>query len=520
MTTSYPGGIDNFTNPTSTDTLSSSTVPHASEHANANDAIKAIETELGTNPKGSYASVSARLAASTGSITTWRKAASGGETSLTGTDDFSTTLAYTVGQEQVFINGVLLERGVDYTATTGSSITGLTALVASDIATVISVGTFNVANAIPLSTVTAKGDLLAATGASTVANLGVGADGSTLVANSSASTGVSWTGNQAGGKNGIINGGFDIWQRGTTVAVLYQPSTFTADRWSAGYYTAGRTVYKYATSDTTLLPNIPSCARVQRDSGNTSTATIYFGQSLENIESARFIGQTVTMSFWARKGALYSQAASSLIAVIQSGTGTDQNIITTGFTGATNVATGTKVLTTNWQKFSITGTVGTSATQLGIYFQFDPVGTAGASDYFEVTGVQLELGSAPTTFTRAGGTLQGELAACQRYYYRQSATGANVNLSASGVIFSSTTSNGLIPFPATMRAVPSSVDYSALRFSDVANVQTAISSVVISAGCTPYMGTLDVTSSGMTTGRFGYIQSSSSSGYIGFSAEL
>jgi hypothetical protein len=63
MTTSYPGGIDSFINPTSTDTLSSSTVPHASEHANANDAIVAIETELGTNPKGSYGSVSARLAA-------------------------------------------------------------------------------------------------------------------------------------------------------------------------------------------------------------------------------------------------------------------------------------------------------------------------------------------------------------------------------------------------------------------------------------------------------------------------
>ena len=70
MTTAYPSGIDNFTNPTSTDTLSSATVPHASEHANANDAIKAIETELGTNPKGSYASVSARLADLTGASAT------------------------------------------------------------------------------------------------------------------------------------------------------------------------------------------------------------------------------------------------------------------------------------------------------------------------------------------------------------------------------------------------------------------------------------------------------------------
>ena len=82
-----------------------------------------------------------------GTMTQWRKAAAGGETSLSGTDDFSTTLAYTAGQEMVYINGVLLERGVDYTASNGTSVTGLTALVAGDIATVVSTGTFNIANA-------------------------------------------------------------------------------------------------------------------------------------------------------------------------------------------------------------------------------------------------------------------------------------------------------------------------------------------------------------------------------------
>jgi len=122
----------------------------------------------------------------------WRKTAAGGETSLTGTDDFSAALAYTVGAEEVFINGVLIERGVDYTATSGTGITLTNALVAGDLATVQSATSFNVANAIPKATVTAKGDLITATGASTVTNLAVGADGTTLVANSSASTGVSW----------------------------------------------------------------------------------------------------------------------------------------------------------------------------------------------------------------------------------------------------------------------------------------------------------------------------------------
>ena len=61
MATSYPDGLDNFTNPTASDTLDSATVPHATQHANTNDAIEAIEAELGTTPKGSKASVKARL---------------------------------------------------------------------------------------------------------------------------------------------------------------------------------------------------------------------------------------------------------------------------------------------------------------------------------------------------------------------------------------------------------------------------------------------------------------------------
>jgi hypothetical protein len=63
MATNYPSSLDSFLNPTPTDTLDSATVPHAAQHDNINDAVTAIETELGTLPKGSFASVKARLAA-------------------------------------------------------------------------------------------------------------------------------------------------------------------------------------------------------------------------------------------------------------------------------------------------------------------------------------------------------------------------------------------------------------------------------------------------------------------------
>ena len=132
-------------------------------------------------------------ASTTANFTTWKKTAAGGETSVSGTDDNSVTLSYTVGLEQVFINGVLQVRGTDYVATTGTSITGLTALIANDIVTVVCYAPFNVANTIAPTLVDAKGDLIVATAADTVGRLAVGTTADQqLIVDSSTSTGLKW----------------------------------------------------------------------------------------------------------------------------------------------------------------------------------------------------------------------------------------------------------------------------------------------------------------------------------------
>jgi len=69
----------------------------------------------------------------------WRKTVAGGETSLSGNDDTSLPLQYTAGYEQLYINGVLQVRTLDYTATTGTTITGLTALALNDVVEIFSV---------------------------------------------------------------------------------------------------------------------------------------------------------------------------------------------------------------------------------------------------------------------------------------------------------------------------------------------------------------------------------------------
>jgi hypothetical protein len=118
--------------------------------------------------------------------------ATGGETSVSGADASSQTLSYIAGKEQVYLNGVLLVRGTDYTATTGTSITALAALVASDVLEVITFTALSVVTDIPQSVVDAKGDLVVGTAADTVGRLGVGTNGQYLQADSTAGTGLKW----------------------------------------------------------------------------------------------------------------------------------------------------------------------------------------------------------------------------------------------------------------------------------------------------------------------------------------
>jgi hypothetical protein len=73
------------------------------------------------------------ISAAAGNIVRWRKTASGGETVLSGNDDLAVTLDYAVGNEQVYLNGALQTRGIDYTAATGSSITFAVALTVGDV---------------------------------------------------------------------------------------------------------------------------------------------------------------------------------------------------------------------------------------------------------------------------------------------------------------------------------------------------------------------------------------------------
>ncbi len=249
------------------------------------------------------------------------------------------------------------------------------------------------------------------------------------------------------GKNAVINGGMSIWQRGTSISLAASAgATYLADRWQT--FTGANqacTVSRQATGDTTNLPNIQYALRYQRNSGQTGTGGLWLTQPFESVNSIPFAGRAVTLSFYARRGANYSATSNLLDVYLVTGTGTDQNLIS-GYTGSTNAVSSNATLTTTWQRFTYTATLASTITEIGLLTVFNPTGTAGANDYYEITGVQVELGSYATTFSRAGGTIQGELAACQRYYQKSYNTDTTppTNTTTAGAVFCQSGAFGIL----------------------------------------------------------------------------
>jgi hypothetical protein len=241
-----------------------------------------------------------------------------------------------------------------------------------------------------------------------------------LAADGSATANVSSINNGplAGMRNAIINGNFDIWQRGTS----FTDSGYGVDRWGHGRIGTTHTVTRQSfTLGQTAVPNEPTyfCRTAVTSvagAGNTS-------QLWQRVEDVRtFAGQQVTVSFWAKVDATKNIS----IELIQYfGTGGSPSAEVTSI-GVTKVSVGT-----SWQKVTVTttlpsisgktlGTDGDHHIALIIWFdagsdfnaRTDTLGQQ--SGTFDIAQVQVEPGPVATPFERR--PIGTELALCQRYY--------------------------------------------------------------------------------------------------------
>jgi hypothetical protein len=322
------------------------------------------------------------------------------------------------------------------------------------------------------------------------------------------------------GKNFLANGGFDIWQRSTSNAsfsVTSQGTYVTADRWKIG---AVGTVSLASSQQAANNTGNQYALRYGRVSGQTTAGIVRCEQILETVSSIPLAGKTVTLSFYAKKGA---DAPSTLTSYFYTGTGTDQTSTYNGFTGAAFTSQSNTVTTTS-TKYTFTGTIPSNATQVAILFDYTSTGTAGANEWMQIESVQLELGALPTPFARAGGSIGGELALCQRYYERISAGSNGFNDPiAWGVAASTTQAVVFFPMKVTKRTFTATVDWSSLRTanyntSGTPNVTTP-SAVTATPGGTNIFPLL-VTTTGLSTGLPVWLDTTGTTGYLGVSAEL
>jgi hypothetical protein len=365
--------------------------------------------------------------------------------------------------------------------------------------------------------INAKGDLLAGTAADTLQAVTVGANGTTLIADSSATPGVTWSEVQLG-KNILINGDLAI-QENAGTNNLTTSAQFSADRFFARR-TSGSGAIGYLVGITDLS-GFSSCYRILRSSGDTSTATIVLGQTVESGNATLLQGKTATFSFWARKGANYSAAADALAVRVYTGTGSNEAGLGTGYTGTATPISGTATLTTSWQRFSFTGTIASTATQIQATVQYTMAGTATSNDYFEAVGFQLEVGSVATSFSLAGGSRATELSLCRRYFERWVSNWAYFRY-GTGYATGTTTAKINIPFKVRKRTTPSSIAWGFIAglnsATDSTSAVTGLSFSTGTEGCT-----VDITASSasFTTGNLIELTANNtSSAYVQWNAEI
>ena len=326
----------------------------------------------------------------------------------------------------------------------------------------------------------------------------------------------------AAGKNKILNSDFRINQRNFTSNTT--SGSYNFDRWLQG--NVGGTVTttpQTFTAGTAPVAGYEGINFVQVAVTGQSAAGD-FTQFIQKIEDVRTLaGQTVTVSFWAKASSGTPKLSVELIQQFGTGGSGDVN------TAASSATT----LSTSWARYSTTITLPSiTGKTIGagncVQFTFwlsagstyasraNSIGIQTAT--FQIWGVQVEQGSTATAFQTATGTIQGELAACQRYYYRFGGQAAYQRFGAGGT--GSTTAGYATMFhPVPMRIGPATVEYSTLAIFDY-QTSAAVSSIAIN---TTGINATDVSfvTSGVTAFRPVTLNANNStSGYLGFSAEL
>jgi len=236
-------------------------------------------------------------------------------------------------------------------------------------------------------------------------------------------------------RNAIINGGMDVWQRGTATLTNPAGGTYFPDRFSF-QHSIGDGTYNLLQSAEIPAVGFPFQYGLKLDCTNIETAVaagefIYAVYFVEGYDFKRFEGEVATLSFWVKavKTGIYCVSFTNSAFdksyvhefTINSASTWEKKTVTLTFNGGgTFLYTNGCGLRIAWaimmgSTFQI-ATANKNTWQAGGYLATDAQvnGLDNAANNFWLTGVQLELGSVATPFEVR--PFAQELALCQRYF--------------------------------------------------------------------------------------------------------
>lgn len=320
----------------------------------------------------------------------------------------------------------------------------------------------------------------------------------------------------SGFRNAIINGDFRINQRAFTSATA--DNAYGFDRWMIEV-SGGCTYTPVAFALGNAISGYEPINHARLVTTGQSGAGVYsvLEQRIEDVRT--YAGQTITISFWAK-------AASGTPKV-----SVEMNQFW-GSSATTNNNAGSVTLSTSWQRYSVTTTLGSASgktiagnhhlglllwVSAGTNFSARTNSLGIQTNTFDFWGVQVESGSVATPFEqRPIGT---ELALCQRYYWRISSAGHPYSRYGSGHAYSTVNASPMVVFPVTMRAAPTSFEANHLALYAGGSVISASYSAIDSVNTN--VGTLTISSSGLTAGTlYMLISNNNTTGFVAASAEL
>jgi len=250
--------------------------------------------------------------------------------------------------------------------------------------------------------------------------------------------------NVKGFKNYIINGGFDIWQRGSSFTAnttfSYMPDRFRIKTTTGSCAvqknpTAGHSVYTESLGTTTYMTV-----------ASNNNGEIEISQPIENVRNPS--GKNVTLSF---NAAIYNGSQKDITVFIHQYFGTggspqvNSEVKTISVVGNDGLSKSLRYSTT-FALPSVSGKQITDASQLVVVIRI-PNGVYN----FDIGKIQLEEGSIATPFENRPYGL--ELSLCQRYYE----TSGNARIEEFRNVITGSTQYGSVRFMVEKRSTPTLV---------------------------------------------------------------